>query len=91
MNLSEAKSEVKRLLSGVDPPQLPVLLHWIRTAGDERKGPECACLKMIMQVIYKAEKAIVCFYNDVTRLDDVTNLSFRSFLLSCCFKTREQN
>lgn len=34
MNLPEAKSEVKRLLSGVDPAQLPPLLHWIRTADD---------------------------------------------------------
>lgn len=37
MNLSEAKSGVKRLLSAVDPAQLPAVLHWIRTSGQHRK------------------------------------------------------
>lgn len=37
MNLSEAKSGVKRLLSAVDPAQLPSVLHWIRTSGQYRK------------------------------------------------------
>lgn len=59
MNLAEAKSEVKRLLSGVDPAQLPALLHWIRTAGNERKcsGLKIIMMKMMMRVKYKAEKA----------------------------------
>ncbi|XP_067335303.1 uncharacterized protein zgc:109986 isoform X2 [Channa argus] len=32
MNLSEAKLELKQLLSRVSPPELPKLLHWIRNS-----------------------------------------------------------
>lgn len=50
MNLPEAKSEVKRLLSGVDPAQLPPLLHWIRTAGNNQKFPKCADMMTMMMM-----------------------------------------
>ncbi|XP_067335305.1 uncharacterized protein zgc:109986 isoform X4 [Channa argus] len=34
MNLSEAKLELKQLLSRVSPPELPKLLHWIRNSDE---------------------------------------------------------
>ncbi|XP_040916700.1 uncharacterized protein zgc:109986 isoform X2 [Toxotes jaculatrix] len=34
MNLSEAKSELKQLLSRVSPPELPKLLDWIRSSDE---------------------------------------------------------
>lgn len=39
MNFSEAKSEVKQLLSRVDPSDLPRLINWIRESG-EPPGPQ---------------------------------------------------
>lgn len=39
MNFSEAKSEVKQLLSRVDPSDVPRLINWIRESG-EPPGPQ---------------------------------------------------